>query len=255
MDCNDNDMSINPGAAEIPDNMVDENCDGFNNVTCQFDGDHDGFGISTTVISTTDVCQPELGEALDANDCDDSNANIFPGATEICDGFDNNCNDMVDDNPQPALCANQIDICAGSFASTCGGAAGWAQCTDVDYSNNNAAYQIDETVCDGLDNDCDGFVDEGCPADTDNDRMPDDWETRYGLIVGVDDSQGDLDGDGTTNLQEFQEGTDPTRAGALPPAYELPLHSAPAINVPEDGPVDGQRPLPVDASLLGSQPN
>ncbi|MFO1530308.1 MAG: autotransporter-associated beta strand repeat-containing protein [Kiritimatiellia bacterium] len=41
------------------------------------------------------------------------------------------------------------------------------------------------------------------PADTDNDGMPDDWETCAGMNAGVADNNGDLDGDGYTNLEEY----------------------------------------------------
>jgi hypothetical protein len=46
-------------------------------------------------------------------------------------------------------------------------------------------------------------------GDSDNDGMPDDWESAHGLIVGVNDADGDLDGDGLTNLQEYLLGSDP----------------------------------------------
>jgi Zn-dependent metalloprotease/streptogramin lyase len=46
-------------------------------------------------------------------------------------------------------------------------------------------------------------------SDTDGDRMPDGWEVDHGLDPLVDDAAGDLDGDLWTNLQEYQEGTDP----------------------------------------------
>lgn len=48
-------------------------------------------------------------------------------------------------------------------------------------------------------------------VDTDNDLMDDNWEVLYGLTVGDDDSAGDtLDSDGSTNLQEYRRGTNPT---------------------------------------------
>ncbi|MHC1766747.1 MAG: VWA domain-containing protein [Verrucomicrobiia bacterium] len=49
-------------------------------------------------------------------------------------------------------------------------------------------------------------------GDRDKDGMPDDWEARYGLAVGKDDADLDLDGDGLTNLREFLNGGNPANA-------------------------------------------
>jgi type VI secretion system secreted protein Hcp len=49
----------------------------------------------------------------------------------------------------------------------------------------------------------------GPDPDSDSDGMPDFWETGYGLSVAGNDANGDLDGDGLSNLQEFQLGTLP----------------------------------------------
>lgn len=46
-------------------------------------------------------------------------------------------------------------------------------------------------------------------ADSDNDRMDDTWERQHGLIVGTDDSAGDPDSDGLSNVEEYNANTDP----------------------------------------------
>lgn len=50
------------------------------------------------------------------------------------------------------------------------------------------------------------------PVDTDNNGMPDMWEEKYGLNVNdADDNSADADGDGYTNVEEWLNGTDPTK--------------------------------------------
>ncbi|MBR9985933.1 MAG: hypothetical protein KFF68_08490 [Desulfosarcina sp.] len=63
------------------------------------------------------------------------------------------------------------------------------------------------------DNDGDGIGDNQDPDD-DNDGIPDAWEITYGLDPLVNDADLDADGDGWTNLEEFQADTNPTTAPA-----------------------------------------
>jgi len=83
-DCDDNDATVFPGAAEVCD-AKDNNCDGFVDEglpVVDVDGDgHYTFGSCT----------------VPADDCDDSNATVYPGAVEICDSLDNNCDTQVDE--------------------------------------------------------------------------------------------------------------------------------------------------------------
>jgi hypothetical protein len=101
-DCNDGDANISPDATETPDDGLDSNCDSGD--LCYTDGDGDGYrdAALTTVLSTNMTCG-DAGTEWDGiqagEDCNDSNATVFPGATEVCDGnIDNDCNGLADDN-------------------------------------------------------------------------------------------------------------------------------------------------------------
>ncbi len=99
-DCNDNNAAINPGAAEIC-NSVDDNCnilvdDGAAGTTYYLDADSDGFG--NPAVSVTTCNTPPIGFVANGSDCNDLNSLINPLAADICDGTDNNCNSITDDN-------------------------------------------------------------------------------------------------------------------------------------------------------------
>jgi hypothetical protein len=79
-DCDDSDKSINPGAKEICDDTIDNNCNGDIDTADAYcsDNDIDGYTPST-------------------NDCNDNDASINPGVKEVCDDeIDNNCNGKID---------------------------------------------------------------------------------------------------------------------------------------------------------------
>jgi len=124
---------------------------GINPICLTSDGDGDGY---TNIIEcATGGLFPIL------TDCDNSNQAINPGATEICDGIDNNCNNVKDEgcsctNGATQQCGN-TDVGECSYGiQTCSGGAWEEICKE------NFVGPIDE-FCDGKDNDCDGKIDNG----------------------------------------------------------------------------------------------
>ncbi len=171
-DCNDGDASINPAAAESCDG-VDNNCDGsvdpdssVDASTWYSDYDGDGYGDPDPSYATASCALPS-GYVADSSDCNDGDASINPGASEVCDGIDNNCDGSVDPDsaidaltwysdsdsdgygdPEPSSSTLSCTIPAGFVADS-------SDCDDGDSSINPAAYE----VCDGVDNDCDKAID------------------------------------------------------------------------------------------------
>ena len=98
-DCDDTDASINPVAEEITDDGIDNDCDGLYAKTYYEDADGDGYG--NPEVSQVDTSQP-YGYVTDNTDCNDNNAYINPGMTEIIgDWIDQNCNGMIDEIQVP----------------------------------------------------------------------------------------------------------------------------------------------------------
>src|SRR5678816_4612436 len=96
-DCDDTNSNIHPGAPEICI-RDSNNCNGQTDegVTSTFYADADGDGYGDAAISVQ-ACTAPPGYVADKTDCDDTNSNIHPGAAEICDSKDNNCNGQIDE--------------------------------------------------------------------------------------------------------------------------------------------------------------
>jgi len=101
-------------------------------------------------------------------DCDNNNADIYPGRRESCDNLDNDCNGLVDDNPD-----YDND---GNIAEACGG-------DDCDDSNHAIDPTKSESCYDGIDNNCDGIID--CPDCFDSDMFFEENVPGYATYEGV----------------------------------------------------------------------
>ena len=95
-DCDDNSDETHPGATEVcdgVDNDCDDEIDEEVGTTYYQDLDEDGFGAG----EAQSLCEETEGWAEETGDCNDSEASSYPGATEICDGIDNDCDDDIDE--------------------------------------------------------------------------------------------------------------------------------------------------------------
>jgi beta propeller repeat protein len=162
IDCNDNNMAIHPDATEICDG-IDNNCDGgIDEIPNYLDSDGDGYGNSLNLVIRS--CNPPPGYVRTPGDCNDSNAAIHPGAAEVCDGVDNNCNGQIDEGVIITYYRDADGDGYGNPAVTtkgCTKPAGYVtnntDCNDGDAAIKPGAVE----VCDRKDNNCDGLVDNG----------------------------------------------------------------------------------------------
>ena len=169
-DCNDSRPDMHPGLAESCDG-ADNDCNGSTDegVLRTFHPDMDGDGFGSPAGATMQACFPPPNTSENATDCDDGHGDVHPGAPEVCDDgrVDENCDGVA--NP-PSLCS-----CTGVGGRMCAlpgvCAAGSEQCVNGRWTGCSIRPLAE--VCNAIDDNCDGTVDEGltvpCYADGDND--------------------------------------------------------------------------------------
>ena len=172
-DCDDGDDAIHPDAAEVC-NGVDDDCDGRTDAddadvvdasTWYDDADSDGYGDPSSALL---ACAQPAGFVADDTDCDDGNDAIHPGAAEVCNGDDDDCDGLTDDD-DPSVTGRTTwydDLDSDGYGDAAAGTAACVQpsgtvtddtdCDDADPLANPGQSEL----YDGVDNDCDGSADE-----------------------------------------------------------------------------------------------
>ncbi|MBI5507907.1 MAG: putative metal-binding motif-containing protein [Deltaproteobacteria bacterium] len=179
-DCDDGDFTVNRGAGESCTDGADNDCNG------RTDLDDPACSVSCTDLDGDGYQSATCG----GFDCDDTAASTHPGGGESCaDGVDNDCNGLVDAVDLGSCPPGCVDADGDGYTST---ACGGSDCNDAATSANPGRFE----VCDGLDNNCNGGVDDGF-IDADRDGVAD--------CVDVD-----TDGDGCADLMD----ANPTGASA-----------------------------------------
>ena len=200
-DCLDTDRLVNPGQTEVC-NGKDDNCAGGTDegvkTTYYVDADNDAFGSAT---GTKDACSAPAGYVSDKTDCADANKFIYPGATEVCNGVDDDCDTAVDENVKITYYKDGDNDTYGDSTLTtqaCSVPAGYAtnatDCLDSDKLVNPGQVE----VCNGKDDNCTNGIDEGVKITYYRDQDADGYGTAVTSTAclapaGYSASSGDCD--------------------------------------------------------------
>ncbi len=202
-DCAPDDAAIYPGAPEACDD-VDSDCDG-SLVDTYADADGDGL---------PDCIDPDADGDGEPNitDCNPLDPDVYPGAPELCDGIDSDCDGAADepndddgdgafdadcggddcDDTNADIYPGAPEVCGDGIDQDCDGADlpgdqdgdGFSVCDDDCDDTDASIHPGAEEICDELDNDCDGEVDEGLDPDCDEVEEPGPCDDE--LIADVD---------------------------------------------------------------------
>ena len=194
VDCDDGSSSVHPGAEEVPGNEVDEDCDGNDFLDSDGDGtaddedcapfdvalnseDADSDGSSTCDGDCDDEDATVTALDLDGDgwtscqgDCDDVNASTWPGADEVCDADDNDCDGVLPDGEQDAdldgyaVCEGDCQDGNSAITPVDNDGDGYHLCSPTpDCDDTNAVLNPEDLDFDGY-SPCTGDCDDGDPS-------------------------------------------------------------------------------------------
>ena len=226
-DCDDANPDVRPDALEVCDG-IDNNCDALvddadpsldlTTATAFYeDADGDGHGVAT---STRRACiQPDGFSPLNT-DCLDSDPLVFADGIEVCNGIDDDCDTLIDDDDDSVDTTTGVDAWVDSDADghgdpeqpvqVCAAGDGTALTAgDCDDTTSARAPDLDEVCGDGIDNDCSGN-DAGCglhiQGDTTGAAVTIHTSSQIGLGLASRVLIHDQDRDGHNDLVVFADG-------------------------------------------------
>ncbi len=210
-DCDDEDFFVNSGVNEVCGDDIDNDCNNTQDepdaegcTKYYLDYDKDDWGVPDDKAC---LCTPEgKYTATQSGDCNDFNDLIHPGAEELCNTIDDDCDGPKDEDvvTQTIYKDNDGDGVAAENAQTqesCDVPPGWTVAKDVnddgtldwDCDDSDVTrYPGGPSICgDGKDNDCDGYIDRLCFGD-----CVGAWPYQQAFVKAGDVYHADLDGDG-----------------------------------------------------------